>query len=389
MRVIPPLSLTDAMITSSTAAEPGIGEAAWASGTTYALGQYAILGVPTATVTITNASPAVITWTAHSLPNGTPVAFTTTGTLPAGLTTNLVYYVIAALTDTFQVSAVIDGVPIVTTSGGSGTHTGNAYIHRVYESLQASNTGHHPLLAASSTWWIDVGPTNKWAMFDLSRNTQSSIASPLTVVITPGQRVNSIALLGLIANNYSITATSVSGGGSVYSASGALATRIVTDWYDYFFQTFTTLPNIIKFDIPPYSDIIITITLTTSTAGVNVQCGSCVLGTNINLGTTQYQAVSDVINFSTIDRDIFGNATLVPRRNVPKTVQKVFSNKTLIRKITALRDSLNASPAVWSGLDDITDDMADALLILGIYKTFSINLDQPTAAIIDLELEEI
>ena len=47
----------------------------------------------TASVTISNASPAVVTWTAHGLTAGQPVYFT--GTLGTGLVANTVYYVVA------------------------------------------------------------------------------------------------------------------------------------------------------------------------------------------------------------------------------------------------------------------------------------------------------
>lgn len=83
---------------------------------------------PEAMVTITNAEPAVITWNAHGLFGNQPVVFTTTGTLPTGLTAGKVYYVIAdGLTaDTFSVSATEGGAPVGTTADGSGTHTASA-----------------------------------------------------------------------------------------------------------------------------------------------------------------------------------------------------------------------------------------------------------------------
>ena len=83
--VIKPLGVTDAMLISSTAAEPGAGETTWTSGATFGLGQRAVLGSPAATVTISIASPAVITLANNGLPNDTPVVLTTTGALPTGL----------------------------------------------------------------------------------------------------------------------------------------------------------------------------------------------------------------------------------------------------------------------------------------------------------------
>lgn len=75
------------------------------------------------TVTITIASPGVITWTAHGHSNGTGVVFTTTGALPTGLTAGVTYYIVNASTNTFQVAATVGGTAINTSGSQSGTHT--------------------------------------------------------------------------------------------------------------------------------------------------------------------------------------------------------------------------------------------------------------------------
>lgn len=81
-----------------------------------------------AVVTITNASPAVITWTDHGLTEDDVVRFTTTGALPSGLVVGTSYYVIPLTTDTFKVclaSGGKNGTAINTTTAGSGVHTAN------------------------------------------------------------------------------------------------------------------------------------------------------------------------------------------------------------------------------------------------------------------------
>ena len=84
--------------------------------------------VSSAAVTITNASPAVITWTSHGLTADDVVRFTTTGSLPSGLVVGTSYYVIPVTTDTFRVclaSGGKNGTPVNTTTAGSGVHTAN------------------------------------------------------------------------------------------------------------------------------------------------------------------------------------------------------------------------------------------------------------------------
>jgi hypothetical protein len=77
----------------------------------------------TATVTISIASPGVVTWTGHTLANNDPVVFTTTGTLPTGLTAGVTYYALAVATNTLQLAATPGGSAIVTSGSQSGVHT--------------------------------------------------------------------------------------------------------------------------------------------------------------------------------------------------------------------------------------------------------------------------
>ncbi len=75
--------------------------------------------------TITIASPAVITLSAHGLHVGDAVQFTTTGALPTGITASTTYYVISAglTANAFEIAATPGGTAINTSGTQSGTHT--------------------------------------------------------------------------------------------------------------------------------------------------------------------------------------------------------------------------------------------------------------------------
>ncbi|HVW19103.1 MAG TPA: hypothetical protein VHB30_12730 [Solirubrobacteraceae bacterium] len=73
-------------------------------------------------VTVTIASPGVVTLSDHGLHDGEKVFLTTTGALPTGLSANTIYYVVAATTDTFELSATRGGDAIDTTGSQTGTH---------------------------------------------------------------------------------------------------------------------------------------------------------------------------------------------------------------------------------------------------------------------------
>jgi len=301
MRVLPPLEITDARLTSSTVTEPDTGEAAWVAATSYAL----------------------------------------------------------------------DAVVIRTTT------------HKKYQSIIAGVDAGLP--ENTPLRWLEIGPTNKYAMFDLLRNSQTVAPSPLTVVLTPGKRINALALVGLEAQSATITMRV--GATVVYTVTKNLNSRQTATWTQYFFGEFRTQKNIALFDLPLFSGAAITVTLTSTTG--TVKCGGCVVGTSVFIGEVEHDAESDALNFSKIDRTVSGTAILQPRRSVPKTQQTLFLDKALVNQVRDVRESLNAVPAIWSGLDDPDDGYFDALLILGIYKQFTINLAYPSAAKISLLLEEI
>ncbi|MBR1170545.1 hypothetical protein [Bradyrhizobium liaoningense] len=74
-------------------------------------------------VTVTIASPAVFSKTAHGLPLNAPVSLETSGALPTGIAPDTLYYIKTTPTpDTFTVSATPGGAAINTSGSQSGTH---------------------------------------------------------------------------------------------------------------------------------------------------------------------------------------------------------------------------------------------------------------------------
>lgn len=257
--------------------------------------------------------------------------------------------------------------------------------HKVYEAI-STHSGRTALPEVDTVYWFEVGPTNKWALFDLYRNTSSVIPTGgFSTSIALGKRIDAIAVLGARITDITVQVTSVAGGGIVYGPTTfPLVSRDVQDYYDYFFMDFDYKPSILIFDIPPFIDAIVTIS---STASGTIS--SVVLGTSEYIGYTLKGHKNDALNFSLITRDTYGNSTLVQRRSVPKTSQTIIVKKNDLANLLRLRDQLNAAPAVWSGLDDSTEGYFEALLILGIYKNLSISIDYPEYVTCTLELEEL
>ena len=262
------------------------------------------------------------------------------------------------------------------------TRVYRAETHKIYESSSVASTVDSvvPELSIYTTVpkWVEVSSTNKYAMFDTLRNVKSYATSSIVVVLNPTQRIDALALLGLENVSQILITTSYGGvSATIVNKNNSYVVDGITAYY----------PSCITLDIPPYYNVTITITLTGTGT---IKCGNCVVGIYENIGIIQKGIAADAINLSTVERDLYGNATLIQRRNIPKISATLIADKSIINKVGRLREYLNAEPAVWSGLDQsTTDSYYEALLILGFYKNFTITIDNPIAITINLELEEI
>jgi len=301
MKVIPPLEITSALLTSSTVSEPDatVGEVAWNAATNYSIGDY--------------------------------VVRTTT--------------------------------------------------HRVYKNLIAGVDATAP--ESAPTRWLDYGPTNKYAMFDFDQNSATVGASPLVVVITPGVRIGGIGIFGAVADSVQVVGTVL--GVPFYAKTTNLLARNSTAWSEYFFGVFRYRSVAAFLDIPQYSNAVFTVTFTRASG--NAECGALVIGVPVEVGNTQYGAENDIINFSTYDRDTFGNATLVKRKVVPRTTKTVWMDAYGVDKARKLREDLASAPAAWFGMDDDSSPFFQSMAVLGIFRRFTIQLPGPRHSLCTIELE--
>lgn len=354
MIVIPPIEINEALLTSSTVAEPSAAATAWASGTAYAVGAVRYRATTD-------------TWRQYRCTNA--VTSATPPELDAGHWQDIGPHEVLWSAGT---SYVIGQQVIRTTT------------HRRYRcAIAGVNAG---LPEDTPDRWQKLGPTNKWALFDQGRNLPTVSLAPIVLVIQPGQRINSVALLGLQAQTAKVEMAV--GGSVVYTRTKNQQARITDSWLSYFFDPFDYAPTLLLTDLPPYAGATITITVENGTLPARIS--GALLGNKIYLGRTLRNAVSDALNFSQIARDEFANSLLRPVRSVPATRQTMVLEKPFVNTVFKARKDLDARPALYSWLDDRTEDgYFDAGLIYGVYTKFSIDLAHPEHAIVNIEAEEI
>lgn len=379
-----PFPIDETMLTAHSVAEPSPGELTWTSGATFELGDKCIVGAPSATVTITQADPAVVSWASHNLPNGTPVVLATTGALPTGLSTGRIYYMVNRQAGSFQLSETLGGQPVATTSAGSGTHTATGSVHRTYQSLAPSNTGNPPATDDGSKWQ-DVGPTNLWAMLDLYRPSITWGASPMTFTVRPGRTIRSLFFGSL--DGVQLDVVQKRAGVAIKSWSKPLMTRSIQSFTDYFYKRFNTQQSVLISDVLLYNDTTFEVTLTKDSGQAGI--GEVMWGDPVYLGKTQYGAKRKNRNYTKFDRNTDGTPQApVKRRNVPSSDQTIMFSKDDTGVIMRFLDDANGAVVLISGLDDDTHPYFEPTLILGLITGSDLDLSHPNDGYLSLSAEE-
>lgn len=280
--------------------------------------------------------------------------------------------------------------------------------HKVYQALSnitADTVSPDTSILLAIPKWVEIGSTNKFAMFDLYRNTPSifttdtiiprTVAGTLEVVNSAKVSVDvvstdtlSIALLNLVnVGRVIVQCVDNTTSAIISTISYDINTRDVYDWWTYFTTQFVPKKSLVLDTLPiGYSDMKVIVYFLGSP---DIEVGSFILGTSTYIGMLQQGSELDVVNFSTMERDLFGNATLVPRRSISSLKGELFIPKEIYEDVMNIKEELDAIPALWVGIEDIEDNYYQSLLLFGIYRDFNFKLDNPIGVVANLELEEM
>lgn len=377
MKTIKPLPITNSVLASSSVAETDYPQ--WSIGTTYGVGDYVIYTNPSSTVTVSNGSPAIISWTNNGLAVGDSFSITTTGTLPTGIVAGKEYYIVSIVSaNNFTVSDSLNGTPISTISAGSGVHTATATIHKIYQSLVVSNVGNKPL--TSPTYWVDTGATNRWRMFDKGISSKTVAYGSITISLSTTERVDSVALFGLSADTVEIVVTDPTEGVVYDETYSMVSDSGVVDWYTYFFTPVVRKGGLVVTELPPYSGGNITITL--SSIGGTVECGSCVLGQARYWGEAQLGMTVGIQDYSIKTRDAYGNYVIQQRAFNKRADISIYLDNLVIDEFQTQMANFRAIPIVY-----VSSTTYESGTIYGFYKDFAVNISYPTMSVCTMTLE--
>ena len=254
-----------------------------------------------------------------------------------------------------------------------------AATHRKYERKVAGTTAAAP--ETDSANWFDIGPTNRWAMFDRKVGTVTSSVGSLTVVLRAGG-VSGLGALELAGRQLKATLTNAPGGAVVYSRTISLDGTLVQSVYDWFFTDYEQLSDAVMTDMPQhFTDGELTIELT-GTSGVGV--GVLQVGQVLEIGRTKKGASVGIADYSKKERDPFGNFDVLERTWSKSGSFQVLTEAADFNMIYRRLASIRAVPCIYIGNDQIG---FEPMITYGFYKDFGITVDYHHTHLLNIEIE--
>jgi hypothetical protein len=250
--------------------------------------------------------------------------------------------------------------------------------HRRYEALVAS-TGVNP--ASDPTKWLDLGPTNRWAMFDDRVGTATTRAGSLQVVLTPGA-TDGVALIDTDAESATVSLT-VSGT-QLYSKTQSFNAggNAIDSWFAWFFEPLGKKSSMLFLDIPVYENGVLTVSMTCDNPADLVSCGTLLVGRQFDIGDTEHGVDLGIIDYSRKETDQFGVTSVVERAFAKRMTARVVMQTSAIDDVHRTLAAIRATPVLWIGSEGF-----ESLTVFGFYKEFSIDLAYPTVSYCSLTIE--
>lgn len=241
--------------------------------------------------------------------------------------------------------------------------------HKIYESVQGSNSGHDPATDAANEWWVEISATNRWRAFDLGLSLPVTNADSIRYEVMLGRTTDAIAVFGMNAASLRVTVTDPIDGIIHDETHDLIETVSVHDAWTYCFGEIDSSPDMILRNLPLWAGVSIAIEV--SAPGGTASLGEILIGQDHRIGRTMVDTSIGLQDYSLKERDPFGGAVVI-ERGFTRTVDFRFVFPTEdARRIQSIMSRIRATVAVfYAGTG--TDQFATS--VPGFYRDFSVPL---------------
>jgi len=255
--------------------------------------------------------------------------------------------------------------------------------NQVYKVVADPTTTDQPTVGAVADppTWVLMGWSNQYRMFRDGRDSFSSRDESIDVQLNFDEVVTTVGALGLQGVSATLTVVD-SVEGTVYDETISLVDIGVGDWWEYFFSPYEFNDTAIFDGLPPYFGADINLSVDSATAGDETRAGRIIAGFEQPLGVTNYGTSVSILDYSTKERDGFGNLTLVPRRTVRLVDYDVKVDTEKVDSVVRALERIAATPTLFIG-----DPLYSSSVTFGVYRDFSQGIDTPSISDLTIQVE--
>ena len=347
MIVVKPIDLTATAFTSSDVQE--VAPAAYAAGTTYALGNFVSVA---GTLGLQNIYRSLQNTNLGRTPASNPTWWELSGTVYDPYSAGTTYVITARVQDNST--------------------------HKIYQSLVAANLGN---ALTDATKWSYVSPTNKYKAVDTSNSTKAAKSGSMTFSFTPAQVIGALALLNLTGATSARVRMTDATYGVVYDTTTDLsALPPAPAWWSFWFGTRLNKSNLILQGLPSFPNAVVQIDLV---GGASLAVGVIMMGQPQTIGNSiNYGARVGIRNFSVIETNAYGDDVLIVRAFAKRGSFTVTIAKDEVDPTQDYLADLRSTPCLFIG-----SDCYNATVIFGFYQDFDILIERYATSECSVEIK--
>jgi hypothetical protein len=255
------------------------------------------------------------------------------------------------VTDEVLISSNVPETDYAEWNSGTSYSVGSRVIrtssHKIYEAVLGGvdSTPPEQAIGLATPRWIEVGPTNRWSMFDQHVSTETAMSGAIVIVLRPGI-VDSLGLVGLYGSR--VTATMTHNGEAVWTDTKNLDGTELTGWYDYWYKGFDQVTQAVFNNLPPYVNGEITVTIE---GDGTVSCGAFLVGSSYAIGKVRVNPTIELTDYSVKSTDEYGITKFVQRQHARRLEVGIIISADRVDAAFDLVASV-WGPALWVMHDD-------------------------------------
>lgn len=245
--------------------------------------------------------------------------------------------------------------------------------HRKYKALAATTDDPETGAAKPVPTWLDIGPTNRWAIWDNKNQTQSTAYGGWELEYTPGTVTPAVAGFNITGSTQVVISVTYGGAGSPWTRTIPMVDNTeVVDYWTWCFLPLAYRTEFVVTDMPFYADAVINVDFQGEDY-VNV--GSLVFGSPTFLGDINYGT-----SYKLLAGGIEDDSAALKLVDYKFTITKN-SGGIVFRTLTGLLKV----PAVYYA----TENVDDGTMVLGYYVDSNISIDTPIFCPVSLQVREV